>query len=64
MLSSKFYTLKAPLHCGKSLSVNRLLRFAVSVFFSVADAFKVQRQPWLVLGSASGWVTPQEFTEQ
>lgn len=64
MLPSKFCTLKPPLHCGESLFVNDLLGFAVLVFFSLADAFKVQSQPWLVLGSASGGITPQEFTEQ
>lgn len=64
MLSLKLHTLKTPLHCGKSLSVNDFLGFALSVVFSVVDAFKAQSQPWLVLGGASGSVTPQEFTEQ
>jgi len=38
--------------------------FAVSVVSGAMNAFKVQSQPCLVLGSASGVVTQQEFIEQ
>ena len=64
VLSSRFYTLRAPLRCGKSLSVNDLMGFAVSVVSAAADAFKVQSQPWLVLGSASGAGAQEEFIQQ
>lgn len=34
-----FYTLKAPLHCAKSPSLNQLMRFAVSVVSAAVNAF-------------------------
>lgn len=40
------------------------MEFVVSVVSVAANALKVHSQPWLVLGSASGGVTQQEFIEQ